>query len=74
MENILNMVYSKNNTKDIRGRIMAKNKVKEYYEYICPKCRTKIKADKEIRVPSLYCRNCMKTKQLSMLRLIVPSI
>ena len=52
---------------------MIRNKSKEYYEYICPKCKTKIKVDKDKRVPSLYCRNCIKTKQLSMLRLIAPS-
>lgn len=52
---------------------MSKNATKQYYEYICPKCRTKIKVDREKRVPSLYCTKCIKTRQLSMLRLITPS-
>lgn len=60
------------NTNDIRGTIMSKIKTKEYYEYICPKCKTKIKVDKGKRVPSLYCRNCLKVNQLSMIRMIVP--
>lgn len=52
---------------------MTKNKTKEYYEYICPKCKTKIKVDKGERVQSLYCKSCIKAKQISMLRLIAPS-
>lgn len=51
---------------------MSKNITKQYYEYICPKCKTKIKVDKGKRVPSLYCRNCLKVNQLSMIRMIVP--
>ena len=39
-------------------------------EYICPKCMTKVTVEAEKRILSLYCRNCMKTKQLNMLRLI----
>jgi len=39
-------------------------------EYICPKCMTRITVAAEKRLLSLYCRNCMKTKQLNMLRLI----
>lgn len=73
MENLFNMVYNYKNTKDMRGKIMSKNITKEYYEYICPKCKTKIKVDKGKRVSSLYCTKCIKTRQLSMLRLITPS-
>ncbi len=45
-------------------------KIKEMVEYICPKCKMKISVEKGKRVPSLYCRNCLKNKQLIMLRLI----
>ncbi len=47
-----------------------KTKEKDMVEYICPKCRTKIVVEKGKRVPSLYCKNCLKSKQLTMLRLI----
>lgn len=47
-----------------------KTKEKDMVEYICPKCRTKITVEKGKRVPSLYCKNCLKSKQLTMLRLI----
>jgi len=47
-----------------------KTKEKDMVEYICPKCRTKIAVEKGKRVPSLYCKNCLKSKQLTMLRLI----
>ncbi len=47
-----------------------KTKEKDMLEYICPKCKTKITVEKGKRVPSLYCKNCMKSKQLTMLRLI----
>ncbi len=41
-------------------------------EYVCPKCRTKVTVKEGKRLPSLYCRNCMKTNQLTMLRMIQP--
>jgi len=41
-------------------------------EYICPKCGTKISVKEGQRLPSLYCRNCMKINQLTMLRMIQP--
>lgn len=41
-------------------------------EYICPKCRIKVSVKEGKRLPSLYCRNCMKSKQLTMLRMIQP--
>lgn len=41
-------------------------------EYICPKCRTKVFVKEGKRLPSLYCRNCMKANQLTMLRMIQP--
>lgn len=41
-------------------------------EYICPKCRTKVSVKEGKRLPSLYCRNCMKEKQLTMLRMVQP--
>ncbi|MDE6621529.1 MAG: hypothetical protein K2K74_13810 [Lachnospiraceae bacterium] len=43
-------------------------------EYICPKCRTKVSVKEGKRLPSLYCRNCMKTRQLTMLRMIQPRL
>lgn len=51
---------------------MKKDNSKEYYNYICPKCRIKISVEKDKRVLSLYCKNCMKSNQLNMLRLICP--
>lgn len=41
-------------------------------QYMCPKCRTKVFVKEGKRLPSLYCRNCMKTGQLTMLRMIQP--
>lgn len=41
-------------------------------EYICPKCRTKVTVKEGEKLQSLYCKNCLKMKQLNMLRLIVP--
>lgn len=41
-------------------------------EYICPKCRTKVSVKEGKQLPSLYCRNCMKANQLTMLRMIQP--
>ena len=41
---------------------MKKDKTREYYIYICPKCREKLFVEKNKRVPSLFCRNCMKNK------------
>lgn len=52
---------------------MKKDKSKEYYDYICPKCLTKISVEKGKKLSSMYCRNCLKEKQLNMLRLIYPS-
>ncbi len=51
-----------------------KAKDKNTLEYICPKCKTKIAVEKGKRVPSLYCKNCMKSKQLTMLRLIYQKV
>lgn len=51
---------------------MKNNKPKEYYIYICPKCKEKLSVEKGKRVTSLFCRNCMKDKQLNMLRLVSP--
>lgn len=52
---------------------MKKDKTREYYIYICPKCREKLFVEKNRRAPSLFCRNCLKNKQLNMLRLITPN-
>ncbi len=41
-------------------------------EYICPKCLTKVTAQNGKRLSSVYCRNCMKSKRLTMLRIILP--
>lgn len=41
-------------------------------QYMCPKCRTKVFVKEGKRLPSLYCRNCMKNGQLTMLRMIQP--
>lgn len=49
---------------------MKKDKNKEYYDYICPKCLTKVFIEKGKKMPSMFCRNCLKTKQLTVLRMI----
>lgn len=43
---------------------------KKIQEYICPKCLTKIAVKDGKRLPSVYCRNCMKAQRLTMLRMI----
>lgn len=48
-----------------------KREKKQMYEYICPKCKTKIEAEKDKRLPSMYCENCRRSKQLTMLRRIL---
>jgi len=45
-------------------------KEKQMQEYICPKCMTKVVVREGERLPSVYCSNCIKNKQLSMLRMI----
>lgn len=52
---------------------IAKDKEEDHMlEYICPKCGTKVSVKEGQRLPSLYCRNCMKINQLTMLRMIQP--
>lgn len=43
---------------------------KQIQKYICPKCMTKVVVKDGERLPSMYCSNCIKTKQLSMLRMV----
>lgn len=47
-------------------------KEKQILEYMCPKCHTKVIAENGKRLPSLYCRNCIKAGQVTMLRMIQP--
>ena len=42
----------------------------EYYDYICPKCSTKIFIEKGKKMPSMFCRKCLQSNQLTVLRLI----
>ncbi len=43
-------------------------------DYICPKCKKKVSVEEGNRLPSVFCRNCMRSRQLIMLRMIRPHI
>lgn len=54
----------------VGAHMKKKDKYKEYYDYICPKCSTKIFIEKGKKMPSMFCRKCLQSNQLTVLRLI----